>query len=100
MSERNFKLNYDDNGKVHYIIKAGKDLSMAIATREQAEWMMNNKPITRGTPTDWPDFCVCAGGDYWFDGTWEDEPEPSSIFEETDSKPRNARRLKDRKRGD
>lgn len=99
MSKDNFKLNYDEQGKVRYIIKAGKNLSLATATREQAEWMMKNKPVTRSTPTDWPDFCVCAGGDYWFEGEWDEEQEPS-IFTETESKPQSSRKAKDRKKGE
>ena len=84
MSKDNFKLNYDDNGRVRYVIKAGKDWAFATCTQEQAEWMMKNKPITRSTPTDWPDFCVCADGAYYFEGSWDGEPDTvkdKSIFE-------------------
>ena len=79
-----FKLNVNDQGKVRYITRAGKDLVLATTSEESAEWMMKNKPITRETPTDWPTFSVCAGGDFWFDGSWEDEP---SIFTADDKKP-------------
>lgn len=99
MSKQNFKLNYDDNGRVRYVIMAGKDLSFATCTKEQAEWMMKNKPITRSTPTDWPDFCVCAGGDYWFDGSWDDDANEPSIFDDAADKPER-QRAKNRKRGD
>lgn len=70
-----YKLNVT-GGKIRYIAKAGKDLVQAVTTPESAEWMMKNKAITRATPTDWPTYCVCAGGEYWFEGTWDDD-EPS-----------------------
>ena len=106
-----FKLNVNDQGKVKYIARAGKDLYQGTATVEQAQWMMKNKPITRETPTDWPTFSVCAGGDFWFDGSWEDKP---SIFSADDAdtpeakeqeqlfadKPQERQRAKKRRRGE
>lgn len=90
MSKRNYKLNYDENGKARYVIKAGKDWAFATCTMEQAEWMMKNKPITRDTPTDWPEFCVCADGNYWFEGSWDDEKKKQSIFDYSEDKQDNS----------
>lgn len=99
MSKNDYKLNFDENGRVRYVIKAGKDWAFASCTREQAEWMMKNKPITRSTPTEWPDFCVCADGNYWFDGTWDEDEKEPSIFDEAADKP-ELQKSKNRKRGD
>ena len=80
----NYKLKVSDDGKVRYITRAGKDLYQGKATEEQAGWMMKNKPITRETPTDWPEFCVCADGAYYFEGSWDGETDTvkdKSIFE-------------------
>lgn len=99
MSKSNYKLNFDENGRVRYVIRAGKDWSFATATQEQAEWMMKNKPITRSTPTDWPDFQVCADGAYWFDGSWDDDAKEPSIFDDATDKTERPR-TKNRRRGD
>ena len=73
MNNGNYRLKVSDDGRVRYIIRAGKDLVIASTTEDAAEWMMKNKKITRETPTDWPEFQVCADGAYWFEGEWEDE---------------------------
>ena len=94
----NYKLKVSDDGRVRYMIRSGKDLVLASTTAESAEWMMKNKPITRETPTDWPEFQVCADGAYWFEGTWDGDEE-KSIFDDAAGK-HERQPTKSRKRGD
>lgn len=65
-----FKLNVND-GKVRYMVKDGESFVGSDTPVERAMWLVENKPVTKDALEDWPEFCVCAGGEYWLDGEWE-----------------------------
>lgn len=65
-----FKLHVND-GKVRYMVKDGEAFVGSDTPVERAMWLVENKPVTKDALEDWPEFCVCAGGEYWLDGEWE-----------------------------
>ena len=69
-----FKLKIVD-GKVRYLTRSGKDYVLSTTTAERADWMMKNKPIEQKAVPGFPDFCVCAAGEYFYEGEWEKKPQ-------------------------
>lgn len=65
-----FKLHVND-GKVRYMVKDGEGFVGSDTPVDRAMWLVENKPVTKDTSLPWPEFCVCAGGEYWLDGEWE-----------------------------
>ena len=78
-----YKLKIVD-GRVRYLTRSGKDYVVSSTTAERADWMMKNKPIENKPIQGFSGFCVCAAGEYFYEGEW------------TDEKPQKKRRIKDK----
>lgn len=53
------------DGKVSYLMKAGKDIVKAETTEQNALWMMQNKPTDNDCLEGFPEYCIHAG-DFYF----------------------------------
>lgn len=58
------------DGKIRYLAKSGRDLVSCATSPDRAEWLMRNREITQDAVEGHPEYCVCAGGEYWFEGRW------------------------------
>ena len=63
-----------ENGKVEYLMRAGKDIVKGKTAQESAEWTMKNKPVSFESIDGFPEYCIHAG-DFYFRA--EQEPKKS-----------------------
>lgn len=68
--KKNYMLNIVD-GKVPYLMRAGKDMVSARANKETVEWLLAKGKIKKSTEFEGYPICV---DDIWFiSGEWEEE---------------------------
>lgn len=66
-----FELNIKD-GRVEYLMKAGKDVVRSSTKQETAEWMVQNREVSREIISGFLDFPIHVG-EFYLAGTWEDD---------------------------
>lgn len=63
-----------ENGKVPYLMRAGKDMVSAAANPDTAHWMIGHGKVT--SSDEFPGYPICVDDKWFIAGAFEDAEEP------------------------